>query len=242
MDAWSFSLPAGYACPMKNWSDESYICHGCYAMINRYNMPNVLRAQTIRFMWTKECLKTLKGRVVWANMMIKDIHDNVDNGFFRGHDSGDFFHPEYVNMWYYVCRSLSNIQFWFPTRCYNHSKSFNLKWEISLTQLNSLPNVVVRPSALKWNDPSPQIEYLSKGTTVVSDKNNHINICPKTLNGGSCLSNNCRSCWSNKKEIAYLVHGYMGRSAQPNSRTKNIINKRTEIYNLTIKGKKYAKS
>jgi len=244
MAAYSFSLPAGYACPMKNWTDESYICHGCYAMINRYNMPNVLRSQTIRFMWTKEYMKTVAGRLAWTNIMVKSIRKHVTNGYFRGHDSGDFFHPSYVRMWYFVCYQLPDIKFWFPTRCYDHNKSWNINWEIALTQLNSLPNVTVRPSALKWNDMPPSVPYMSKGTTAIDTETHLPNVvtCAKTLNGGSCEDNKCRVCWDNEEHVGYLVHGYMGHNQQPNARTDNIKSIRDKIYKLTISEKQYEKT
>jgi hypothetical protein len=244
MAAWSFSLPAGHACPMMRADDESYICHGCYAQINRYNMPNVLDAQWIRYMWTKKCMENHAGRSEWCETMIETIRKYATNGFFRVHDSGDFFHPNYARSWYYVCQALPEIKFWFPTRCWPHEGKMSKRWIDSLTRLASLPNVTVRPSALKWDEAPPQVGFLSTGTTAVTSPmiGNEVgcSVCPKTLHKGTCESNQCRTCWFNGVGVAYLVHGYRGRRSIPTVSVK--IKERRQTYadkytNLTVKGK-----
>lgn len=233
MSAWSWSLPAGDSCPMIRADDESYICHGCYASINRYNMPNVLRSQHIRFEWTKDLMRSDPD--LWVHTMRDAIASHVENDFFRVHDSGDFFHPNYVRMWYEVCESLPEIHFWFPTRCYPHSSSMSTLWMTNLRELASLPNVTVRPSALRWDEPSPQVSFLSKGSTaVLSERHDLGHLCPKTTQGGTCETNSCRTCWFDNEEVAYLVHGYMGRHDIPNAQTEKIQNTRRRIREETL--------
>lgn len=236
MAAWSFSLPAGRegACPMMVARDPSDVCHGCYAQINRYNMPNVLQAQWARFLWTKDCLD--KGPKVheWIDTMIDAIDTHVKNGFFRVHDSGDLFSPAYVMAWYDVCRQLPHIRFWFPTRSW---QATNIKWTGPMKLLADLPNVTVRPSAIKFNEPPPATP-LSAGTMVVTDSRQRpadVNICPKTLVGGTCESNGCRVCWYDTVGVAYLVHGFLGQSKIPNAFSDRIQETRKRIM-LTVKG------
>lgn len=237
MMAWSFSLPAGRegSCPMMVARDSGDICHGCYAQINRYNMPNVLKAQWARFLWTKDCLD--KGSKVheWIDTMIDAIDSHVKNGFFRVHDSGDLFSPAYIMAWYDVCRQLPHIRFWFPTRSW---QATNIKWTGPMKLLASLPNVTVRPSAIRFDETSPIVEGLSAGTTVITDRrfrSVNDNICPKTTNGGTCESNQCRTCWSATQGVAYLVHGYRGRHKVPNAFSQKIQDTRHRIM-LTVKG------
>lgn len=240
MDAFSFSLPAGEACPMIRADDPSYVCHGCYARVNRYGMPNVLTAQWIRFLWTKDCLKNPRGRHFWVQMMTAAVGEAASNGYFRGHDSGDFFHPEYVRMWYSVCKALPGVQFWFPTRCWPHSKAMGTAWQENLSALAKLPNVALRPSGLRYNDVPPKVPWLGPGTTVVTGirKANHIHVrvCPKTINHGSCTDNKCRTCWDSKARVAYLVHGHLGRNIPPNAFSPKVMALRQKIQ-LTVMGK-----
>lgn len=224
--AWSFSLPAGESCPMIRADDESFICHGCYAQLNRYNMPNVLNAQWVRYMWTKECLKSPDGMVTWILTMTDCIRSHVRNGYFRGHDSGDFFHPNYAYMWYRVCKNLPAVRFWFPTRNYPHRGPMGAKWQAVMTLLGGLPNVALRPSALRYDDPAPQVPGYSAGTTVVTAITVvpvNTELCAKTTKGGSCESNGCRTCWNHSEAVAYLVHGFLGKHTIPNARSPKIV-------------------
>jgi hypothetical protein len=211
MGCWSFSLPPGKegACPMAVTGPNS-ICGGCYAMLGRYNMPNVLNAQWIRFMWIKSLLETDEGQREFELTMIDSINRHVKNRYFRFFDSGDIFCPQLADSLYNICNTLSHIQFWFPTRSY-WAKS--KRWQTALQNLASLPNVALRPSALYYNQEAPILDGYAHGTTVVTSIDMDIaKLCPKTVNGGSCESNNCRACWDKTGAIAYLVHGVMGKS------------------------------
>lgn len=234
MDAWSFSLPAGRegSCPMMVARDERDICHGCYAMINRYNMPNVLNAQWRRFMWTKECLKTTLGTNHWHNTMIGAINSHVKNGFFRVHDSGDLFSPDYIHAWSIVCACLPHIRFWFPTRSW---QAKNPIWIEAMKALAALPNVSLRPSAIRFDEAPPKIDWLSTGTGVVNQIRRGTRICPKTRKGGTCSSNHCRRCWDKTGEVNYLVHGWRGTHSIPNAISDKIQDTRKRIM-LTVKG------
>lgn len=217
MDAWSFSLPAGDSCPGKVDKDPSNICFGCYAQINRYNMNNVLGVQHIRHTWLKDKLQSADGTLE-VYYVIRNAIATVmpDGGYFRGHDSGDFYHHSYVELWYHIAKSLPNVKFWFPTRSHRIPHPM---WRFWFNKLNSLPNVVIRPSALSYNEAPPVVEGFAAGSTVVSDASllaDGVSLCPKTVNGGSCTTNNCRDCWDTPgKAVAYLVHGWNGSSNAP---------------------------
>lgn len=233
MAAWSFSLPAGSSCPGMVANNENDICHSCYAQLNRYNMPNVLTAQWIRFNWIRENLKTADGRKIIVDTLVGAIKSHVENGYFRVHDSGDLFNSKYIACWIQICKSLPDIQFWFPTRSYTLTNLLP-----DLKELAELPNVTVRPSALKFNEPSPSIVGLSHGTTVITNeelKKLH-NVCPKTQNKGTtCESNACRSCWEDEKDIAYFVHGWQGRKKVADAFTPKVVATRKKIADKFIK-------
>jgi len=172
-------------------------------------MPNVINAQWARFVWVKKFLNEDKQHLI--DTFNDSIRKHVKNKKFRGHDSGDFFSQKYIEAWHEICFSNPNIRFWFPTRSWRTNKK---TWIKSLTKLANLPNVVVRPSALKYNEKPPQLNWLSKGSTVYFDKQDKqpgVLVCLKSLNGGSCEDNNCYKCWDNKTEVGYIIHGRMGK-------------------------------
>lgn len=175
-------------------------------------MPNVLSAQWVRFLWLKEMLNDASTTAEAIEIFTAALDRCVKNNYFRWFDSGDLFSLKAIDFAYEVCVQTPDINFWFPTRGY---WSKNVDWNNRLTKLAGLPNVTVRPSALYYDDNPPIIDFLSAGTTVVLDENllpEDTKLCPKTLNGGSCESNDCRSCWDKDEQIAYLVHGVMGKS------------------------------
>lgn len=207
MDAWSFSLPAGFTCPLARYGERD-ICGSCYAKINRFMYRGVQGAQWVRYRWAEDAVGT--GDFVPA--MISALEQYVDNGYFRGHDSGDFFSPRYVDAWYDVCCTMSHIKFWFPTRNWHKEQKV---WRAPLRRLAKLSNVVVRPSALSWNDRAPEVSWLSAGSTAATVEGYGADLgckeCPKSLGAGSCEKAGCRSCWEDSDlPISYLVHGVRG--------------------------------
>lgn len=242
MDAWSFSLPAGQpgSCPGMVADSPDNICHGCYAQINRYNMPNVLEAQWVRFNWLRSNLRGSTLEKMAGMRMIEDtfvgaIRKYCTNGYFRGHDAGDFFNADYAWIWYAVATRCKDIKFWFPTRSHRVPAIADV-----LSHLAALPNVTVRPSALIFNELAPRLEGFSKGTGVVTDPNLSLPLCPKTVHGGTCESNQCRTCWVDEREVYYRIHGYLGKSKIANAFSDNIVRTRNKIsqpfIKLTISG------
>jgi len=212
MQCYSWSLPAGKegSCPM--YVDESNsICRSCYAMINRYAIDLILSCQWVRLAWTQRMLSTREGYGDWVNIMRMCIGRYCDGGYFRVHDSGDFYNPSYIIAWHAVVHSLPNVKFWFPTRAWVFPK-----WLVLLHSLASEPNATVRPSALYFDEVAPCIYGLDVGSTVVErphgvTKSFRIRglphaMCPKSVNHSSCEAEQCRACWSKDvtRGIAYL--------------------------------------
>lgn len=244
MSCWSFSLPAGKhgACPFMDASGEDKICAGCYAQINRYNMPNVLEAQHVRFNWLRQLLPTSKGREEIIRVFNGALRAHVTNGYFRVHDSGDFFSEHYTSVWYEICKANPRIHFWFPTRVYNRANRIvPEKWNNWMREMNTLPNVTIRPSALSYNEQPPVVDFYSAGTTVLTGDTrlSGVAVCAKSENGGSCESNNCRTCWDSRDTpVAYLIHGFNGSDKAPVLSDK-ILNLRKSVA-LTVRRKEYA--
>lgn len=72
--------------------------------------------------------------------------------FFRIHDSGDFFAPEYLAQWKAICDRLPDITFWAPSRVWALGKP----WIDAVNQINGQSrNLVIRPSAYHIDGPCP---------------------------------------------------------------------------------------
>jgi hypothetical protein len=87
--------------------------------------------------------------------------------FFRLHDSGDFFSPEYLRQWKQIANRLPDITFWAPSRSW--ATSWGLKGVDSVDTINTPPaNLVIRPSAYEVGDAGPVLgEGWAAATTVL---------------------------------------------------------------------------
>jgi protein gp88 len=209
MPSLSFSLPAGESCPWAKYGEGS-ICGACYAMKGRYVMPNVANAQRVRYAWVRACLKTAEGTDAFVSVMTRAIHD-AGNTYFRGHDSGDFFCPAYVDAWTRICSALPEVTFWFPTRTWrvlthkDASATLKARWALALTSLASLPNVRMRPSALFFNAPAPMVRNLIPGMAAGTTATDVGFTCPAPTTGNTCGT--CRTCWdSPDTAVSYHRH------------------------------------
>lgn len=180
----SWSLPARASCPWK-LEGEGTICGGCYATKGRYVMVNVAAAQAARFGWTRTSLRTADGTAAWVRTMARAIAE-TGCSYFRIHDSGDFFSPAYVRAWAEVAGLCPEVRFWAPTRSWRAPQP---EWQETLRELAALPNVTVRPSALRFDEEPPRVEGLAAGTTARREGYT----CPARSQGNACGT--CRACW-----------------------------------------------
>ncbi len=203
MPGFSFGLPAGKSCPWAVYEPDSTgvqaICAGCYAQAGNYRFNHVKRAQQARFDWVRRSLKTKAGQDRLVDVMVGLIAQ-TGQGWFRIHDSGDFFSPAYVRVWVRIAKRLTDVKFWAPTRSYQDARML-----VELRKLAALENVTVRPSALHFGEPPPVIEGLQAGSGagVVGDG---VRDCPAPEQGGKC--GECRVCWDKgAPAVSYKVHG-----------------------------------
>ncbi len=59
--------------------------------------------------------------------LIKKAREGKIAGFFRLHDSGDLFSPEYTNAWFHAAKMMPNVYIWIPTRVWASKKPGELK-------------------------------------------------------------------------------------------------------------------
>lgn len=230
MPGYSWSLPAGNArngsplgtCPGAVFGENS-VCGSCYAspdslkphhitgtLMRRggsYGYKSVREAQAARREWLFTCLGTKEGKDAWVEVMTAAIVWATRTGkgqgkgrrqaWFRWHDAGDVVNPNYGRMIEAVCAAAPDVRFWLPTRSYRLPRILPI-----LQDINALPNVAVRPSALFFHQDPPRVAGLSAGTGAAGDGYT----CPSSRQGGACRE--CRMCWSKdaRHAVVYKVH------------------------------------
>lgn len=167
------------------------ICQHCYAEGGQYSTGQVQYAQIIRYAWTEQAVRdgTFAQVMSWAiknadyalegKGKTKLVDDNDAEVFlpnrgerdgrkyFRLHDSGDFWSPEYVAAWKAVADDNLDVTFWAPSRCWAVSGMC-----LAINEINNPPrNFVIRPSAYSINEPCPRDlgPGWAAGSTVYAD-------------------------------------------------------------------------
>lgn len=205
------------------------ICQHCYAEGGQYSTGQVQYAQLMRFAWAQAAVAdgTFVAVMDWAvknanyylggkgKMKTDDVDDDGKpiyipvrgerdgEKYFRIHDSGDFFSLQYLAAWVEVAHRNPDVTFWAPSRIWALPE-----WLRAVNQINTAPNLVIRPSAYAINErdlvtrprdtrfaPNP-LKRLgpgwAAGTTVYGDK-----ITPKDLDG-SVIEPNIAFDWDCK--------------------------------------------
>ena len=181
MPCYSINLPAT-ACVTgsKLARVPGTVCHGCYALKNRYVMPvqKAAMARRLRALdhgsWTTAMVTLIKGFQ-----------------YFRWHDSGDVQSVQHLKNIFEVCRLTPETKHWLPTR--------EAKF-LRLMDPDVVPkNLIIRLSATKVNGPAPR---WWPWTSTVSTKSK---TCPAPEQGGKCRS--CRTCWDKSTpNVVYAKH------------------------------------
>lgn len=201
----AWSLPAVKSCPGAKFG-VGMICgtvktdpktHTCYATKGLHKMPHVRNAFAVRYAWVLACMATDAGFDSFVETLVSAILAD-GRQYFRIHESGDFFNARYVRAWIAIAQRLPQVQFWAPTRAYHGGLARTIL--PALAELNALPNVTVRPSALAISEDAPVVPGLSAGTGVKSDGFN----CPASSQGNACRE--CRQCWDKTTPVYYHLH------------------------------------
>ena len=193
---------------------QLFICDTCYAGKGRYLMyKSMSLGQMARLSWTTQAVRsgTFARKISEAISSLQDpgveevlAQRAVSNKYFRIHDSGDFFSPDYYKAWVEVCHSLPAIHFWAPTRQWVYSM-----WREVFSNYPPPKNLSLRPSALFTSSPPPQIQGIAAGSTSVDGRMAApVWNCPAyESEEGSCAGAGCRVCWDGqRKPVNYLTH------------------------------------
>ncbi len=185
----TFGIPVKLTC--KPILGENTICSFCYAQNGKYFYSSVLIGQ----------IKRLYAFLSNTNRFIVSCINQINNSkykYVRLHDSGDFFSVKYAQTWHRIAKECDKKKFFVPTKKYLNAEILE-----QLIKFNSLPNVVIRPSAIVLNQEAPIIEGLEYGTAV----NKNFGTCKATVNHTSCIEEKCRKCWnSDCKNIVFKKH------------------------------------
>ena len=225
----SFSLPAHKSCPgsMDLVGLPGSVCSYCYASKGMYTLTSVIRAQQARMAWVTDTLR--HGRPREFVDLVEDAIKATECKWFRLHDSGDFFSPDYVACWAATASSCPDVLFYAPTRSYRIPKIGR-----ALVAAAQVKNLIIRPSADMVGDAPPNVVGLSAGTTVHRGEvayrfecnrchrdmkgttgydgacacggliQNRV-LCPAHEQGNEC--GGCRACWSRPGvAISYPLH------------------------------------
>ena len=188
----SWSLQARDTCPGSYGSDGELVpaCRGCYAIGGNYRYPNVKEPR----IENREDWK----RPEWVDDMVAALDRDR---YFRWFDSGDMYALALAEKILEVMTRTPWVKHWLPTRMHKFPKFANV-----LARMQSLPNVMVRPSS-----DSVTGEYVPgvHGSTIVPSIDavpDGATLCHAATNSGKCGP--CRACYSKDVPVvAYAAHG-----------------------------------
>lgn len=239
-------------CPASSipTSDPLYICNGCYAMDGNYNYPSKIFQQVVATAWARQAVKdgTFAEDMVRA---IKKTHtmtrasltvrskkhgeSHFDNhGYFRIHDSGDFYSMAYMRGnepgkasggWFAVAKALPDVKFWAPTRNMilpvsigGDPSTFKVRqsW-VDEVIANAPKNLIIRQSSMYFNDPPLNVRGLAGGASSASGdatkswglkEGKDYHQCPvERKDYATCEQAGCRKCWDKPEmPINYHIH------------------------------------
>jgi hypothetical protein len=188
----SWSLQALETCPGSVESPGVLVdaCKGCYATTGNYNYPNVKAPRA----FNKEDWQ----RLDWVADMVQALDSDR---YFRWFDSGDMYSLGLAEKMLEVMKQTPWVKHWLPTRMHKFPK-----FALVLAEMQSLSNVMVRPSS---DSISGQYIPGTHGSVIVespSELPSGVTLCKAYENAGKCSG--CRACYNKDVSvIAYPAHG-----------------------------------
>ena len=187
----SWSLQARKTCPGSFDASGDLVpaCAGCYAVGGNYRFRNVVEPrEENQIDWKRDN---------WVSDMVNALRNER---FFRWFDSGDVYALPLAEKILLVMEATPDVRHWLPTRMHKFAKFADV-----LARMQSLPNVMVRPSS---DSVTGDFEAGLHGSTIVPDTvpRQGVKLCYAATNDGKCGP--CRDCYSKDiPVIGYLAHG-----------------------------------
>lgn len=186
---YGFNLPARVSCPgvEERMKDPRAICNFCYAHAScwQFKKPKEIIYRNLKYVTTHPAPEINAALL----RVLNEIPDG-QNRYFRFFGSGDIVNKELMDALYKTAWDMPHIKMWVPTQ--------NLEAYAILTSVYRLPpNLTVRLTAMRVNDPAPGI-----GLTTYTDT------CPPRHYPCPGECEGCRVCWDKPKvPVAFKMHG-----------------------------------
>ena len=155
----SLSLPAVIDCPacelsmqLAREAGKTAICERCYAQRGRYVFPQVRNNQLARSEWWHGT-----DPIERAIILVDAVKREGAPRYFRCYDSGDV-DLSAMETWLKFADLLPGARLWIPTRTWLLPEFLP-----SLRALNAHPRIVVRPSAVCFDDQPVTVRGLAGG-------------------------------------------------------------------------------
>ncbi len=216
----SFSLGAGITCPAGTQmvkKDPHAVCRVCFAKSGREVMPKQRANKKARLELLKKALRSTTARDRWLAEMVGSIQRQ--GPYFRWHDSGDIFRPEYLDLLVDVIRGTPDTLHWIPTK----QEKWVKDW---VARHGDLPeNVNIRISAMLLNEEKNQPKPFTASSVYISKAPETSYPCPATWDSRFILRHGrriktkagpgveptcgpCRACWDTTvPQVCYRYHG-----------------------------------
>lgn len=171
----------------------NWLCSGCYGLKGLYGSPLIFTMMECRRQWVQVMTRPeyvdkfidmmtrsirmsqahcLTERFLLEEMGMTNLIWTIpDPAYFRIHDVGDVFSPQYLEAWFSVIRAcavevkvknigltLPAIKFWMPTRMWISKTKVADHFKCMGKEISCVPeNLTLRPSAAKFGDAAPAI-------------------------------------------------------------------------------------
>lgn len=180
-----FSLP-NTMCPARDYCLECgasegkvAICSECYAGKGRFKFPSTQGLLSHNLDWWRKTPPLER-----AESFVSQLRKKRKLEYFRCYVSGDV-DLTAGEVWLEVVRRLPSVKLWVPTRTWVFDDFLPM-----LRKMNEHPRIVVRPSALCFDEPPPMVDGLAAGgASKHKEELKADHDCP-----GKCGP--CRLCWT----------------------------------------------
>ena len=208
--------------PAAYYPDPAFVCRSCYALNGNYNYPSKQVNDMLHLAWVKQELKLGGAERLGHALAFAIQHVNLTRpeGFqpyFRIHDAGDFYTPEYLEAWVVCASMMTHMRFWAPTRQWVFAKWVPLLRSAEERVRAAGGWLTIRASVLRIGDPVPMLPGLSAGSGVSAD-DPCAWVCPvynlvvpqpdgSMAEASSCMEANCTMCWDQPAiPVSYGAH------------------------------------
>ncbi len=208
--------------------DASFTCRSCYALDGNYWYPSKQVNDMMHLAWVEYELAQGGPARLGQALAYAIQHANLTRpeGFqpyFRIHDAGDFYSPEYLDAWVECASLMTHMRFWAPTRQWIFTKWAPLLARAEQRVRDAGGWLVIRPSVLRFYESIPIVDGVSAGSGVSSEGADpcvwvcpvYNKIIPRAQPDGSvilgeaktCLEANCTMCWDQPAvPVSYGAH------------------------------------